>query len=119
MNPQIFGTSPYVPADFEASNTMCTRCFETQSSPGCTCTRRSKFLTHSLVIFNNTSADFIFISILKITKTLKELRILQLRSKKKQTLNDITKFTLPFIIAGTNLPTYEICRFLFFNIENL
>ena len=27
---------------------MCTRCFETQSSPGCTCTRRSKFLTHSL-----------------------------------------------------------------------
>ena len=27
---------------------MCTRCFETQSSPGCTCIRRSKFLTHSL-----------------------------------------------------------------------
>ena len=30
------------------SSTMCTRCFETQSSLGCTCTRRSKFLTHSL-----------------------------------------------------------------------
>ena len=28
---------------------MCTHCFETQSSPGCTCTRRSKFLTHSLI----------------------------------------------------------------------
>ena len=28
---------------------MCTRCFETQSSSGCTCTRRSKFLTHSLL----------------------------------------------------------------------
>ena len=28
---------------------MCTRCFETQSSPGGTCTRRSKILTHSLV----------------------------------------------------------------------
>ena len=24
------------------------RCFETQGSPGCTCTSRSKFLTHSL-----------------------------------------------------------------------
>ena len=46
-NPQIFGISPYAPADFEASSAMCTRCFETQSSPGCTCTRRSKFLTHS------------------------------------------------------------------------
>ena len=32
-----------------ASSTMCTRCFETQSSPGCTCTRRSRFLTHSLL----------------------------------------------------------------------
>ena len=49
-HPQIFGTSPFVPADFEASSTMCTCCFETQSSPGCTCTRtrRSKILTHSL-----------------------------------------------------------------------
>ena len=27
---------------------MRTRCFETPSSPGCTCTRRSKSLTHSL-----------------------------------------------------------------------
>jgi hypothetical protein len=27
------------------------RCFETQSSPGCTCTRRSKFLTHSLPLY--------------------------------------------------------------------
>ena len=27
---------------------MFNRCFETQSSPGCTCTRRSKILTHSL-----------------------------------------------------------------------
>ena len=34
--------------NFEASSTMCTRCFETQSSPGCTCNRRSKFLAHSL-----------------------------------------------------------------------
>ena len=33
---------------------MCTCCFETQSSPGCTCTRKSKFLTHSL------SFDWIF-----------------------------------------------------------
>ena len=49
MNPQIFGTSPFAPADFEASSTMCTRCFEIQSSPGCTSTRRFKFLTHSLV----------------------------------------------------------------------
>ena len=48
MSPQVFGTSPFAPADFEASSTMCTRCFETQSSPGCTCTRRFKFLTHSL-----------------------------------------------------------------------
>ena len=48
-NPQIFGTSPFAPADFEASSTMCTRCFETQSSTGWTCTRRSKFLTHSLL----------------------------------------------------------------------
>ena len=48
MSPQVFGTSPFAPADFEASSTMCTRCFETQSSPGCTCTHRSKFLTHSL-----------------------------------------------------------------------
>ena len=47
-NPQIFGTSPFAATDFEASSTMCTRCFENQSSPGCTCTRRSKFLTHSL-----------------------------------------------------------------------
>ena len=47
-NPQIFGISPFAPADFEASSTMCTRCFETQSSPGCTCTRRSEILTHSL-----------------------------------------------------------------------
>ena len=31
---------------------MCTRCFETQSSLGCTCTRRSKFLTHSLYIID-------------------------------------------------------------------
>ena len=29
-------------------STMCTCCFETQSSPGCTCSRRYKFLTHSL-----------------------------------------------------------------------
>ena len=28
---------------------MCTRCFETQTSPGCTCTQRSQFLTHSLI----------------------------------------------------------------------
>ena len=34
--------------DFSDSSTICTRCFETQSSPGCTCTRRSKILTHSL-----------------------------------------------------------------------
>ena len=47
---QIFGTSPFAPADFWAYSTMCTRCFETQSSPGCTCTRRSNFLTHSLFI---------------------------------------------------------------------
>ena len=47
-NLQNFGTSPFPPADFEASSTMCTRCFEIQSSPGCSCTRRSKFLTHSL-----------------------------------------------------------------------
>ena len=47
-NPQIFGTSPFAPADFEASSTMCTCCFEIQSSPGCSCTRRSKVLTHSL-----------------------------------------------------------------------
>ena len=44
---QIFGTSPFAPA-FGAYSTMYTRCFETQSSPGCSCTRRSKFLTHSL-----------------------------------------------------------------------
>ena len=50
-NPQIFGTSPFAPNDFEASSTMCTRCFETQTSPGCTCTRRSKFLTHSLTSY--------------------------------------------------------------------
>ena len=31
-NPQIFGTSPFAPADFEDSSTMCTRCFDTQSS---------------------------------------------------------------------------------------
>ena len=38
---------------------MCTRCFETQSSPGCTCTRRFKFLTHSLVkAVKMTSAFF-------------------------------------------------------------
>ena len=30
--------------------TFCTRWFETQNSPGCTCTRRSKFLTHSLTV---------------------------------------------------------------------
>ena len=47
-NQQIFGTPPFAPAVFEASSTMCNRCFETQSSPGCTCTRRSKTLTHSL-----------------------------------------------------------------------
>merc|ERR1712051_1083421 len=47
-NPQIFGISPFAPADFEASSTMCTCCFETQSSPGCNCTRRSEFLKHSL-----------------------------------------------------------------------
>ena len=47
-NPQIFGTSPFAPPDFEASSTMCTRCFETQSSSGCTCTHRSKILLHSL-----------------------------------------------------------------------
>ena len=47
-NPQIFGTLPFAPADFEASSTMCTCCFENQKSQGCTCTRRSKFLTHSL-----------------------------------------------------------------------
>ena len=29
-SPQIFGTSPFAPADFEASSTMCTRCFETR-----------------------------------------------------------------------------------------
>ena len=27
MNPQIFGTSPFAPADFEASSTMCTGWF--------------------------------------------------------------------------------------------
>ena len=27
---------------------MCTHCFEIQNAPGCTCTRRSKILTHSL-----------------------------------------------------------------------
>jgi hypothetical protein len=27
-NSQIFGSSPFAPADFEASSTMCTRCFE-------------------------------------------------------------------------------------------
>ena len=29
---------------------MCTPCFETQSSPGCTCTLRSKILTYSLQV---------------------------------------------------------------------
>ena len=37
-----------IPPDFQAFSTMCTRCFETQSSPGYTCTRRSKILRHSL-----------------------------------------------------------------------
>ena len=37
---------------FEASSTMCTCCFDTQSSPGCTCTRRFKILTHSLICGN-------------------------------------------------------------------
>ena len=55
VNPQIFGTPPFAPADFEASSTMCTRCFETHSSPGCTCTRRSKLLTHSLSYKNFTT----------------------------------------------------------------
>ena len=45
---QIFGTSPFAPTDFEASSTIYQYWFETQSSPGCPCTRRSKFLTHSL-----------------------------------------------------------------------
>ena len=49
-NQQIFGTSPSLPADYEASRPMSTRCFETQSSPVCTCSRRSKFLTHFLVV---------------------------------------------------------------------
>ena len=47
-NPQIFGISPFALADFETSSTMCARCIETKSSPGCTCTRRSKILTHFL-----------------------------------------------------------------------
>ena len=32
--------------------------FETQSSPGCTCTRRSKFLTHSLIFFSFFEKQF-------------------------------------------------------------
>ena len=48
-NPQIFETSTFAPADFEASSTMCT-----QSSPGCICTRRSKFPTHSLLLDSKT-----------------------------------------------------------------
>ena len=42
-----------------------------------------------VVIFNNTSADFVLIStdvLLEMTTFLKELRILQLRSKNKRTL---------------------------------
>ena len=43
-----------------------------------------------VVIFNNTSADFVLISadaLLKMTTILKELRIAQLRSKNKRTLD--------------------------------
>ena len=47
-NPQTFSTSPFAPADFKASSTMCTRWFWDLSSHGWTCTRRSTFLTHSL-----------------------------------------------------------------------
>ena len=46
-----------------------------------------------VVIFNNTSANFVLISadvLLKMTTILKELRIAQLRSKNKRTLVDVT-----------------------------
>ena len=73
MNPQIFGTSAFAPADFEVSNTMCTRCFETQSSPGCTCTRRSKFLTHSLPLTTPLKTFLLMQTVSNFTKkTLKE-----------------------------------------------
>ena len=39
MNPQIFGTSPFAPADFEAQSSLL------QNKD---CTRRSKYLTHAL-----------------------------------------------------------------------
>ena len=44
-----------------ASSTMCTRCFEIQSSPGCTCTRRSKFLTHSLHCTTKSSINIKYV----------------------------------------------------------
>ena len=46
---------------------MCTCCFETQSSPGCTSTRRSKFLTHSLVLIGKPLHDLtIFLKSCKV-----------------------------------------------------
>ena len=43
------------PADFEY-------CFETQSSPGCTCTHRSKILTHSLYPLHHVHIERMYIS---------------------------------------------------------
>ena len=57
-NPQIFGTSPIAPADFDATSTMCTRCFETQSSPGCTCTHRFKFHDSNWIFKKKSQSRF-------------------------------------------------------------
>ena len=73
-NPQIFGTSPFAPADFEASSTMCIRCFETQSSPGCTCTRSSKFLTHSLILIQYMFCKNCKFKVVMKIKTKKQLK---------------------------------------------
>ena len=82
MNPQIIGTSPFAPADFEASSTMCTRCFEIQSSPGCTCTRRLKILTHTVKKIFRITDEFahnyvIFVTILCPTLTKMDTLIIQ------------------------------------------
>ena len=116
-NPQIFGISPFTPADFEASSTMCTCCFETQSSPGCTFTRRSKFLTHSLLPKSQQNSRKVSRNLSKVLFTMR-LEVFHFLTLTFVTQNSYShlKF-LSFHLHLKERPTYVQLRLLHFGFR--
>ena len=86
-------------------STMCTRCFGTQSSPGCTCTCRSKILTHSLIIIL-----FLFPLISLVSSLIINIFRLRLCT---QCLH------VPFVAVVVDAALFEVTYPFFFQIQGI